>query len=272
MGVRRGKQGDDGAPDRKCHLLREQLRMVEPSASASLAGGGNEGDSRHLARDLGGKVARHVSRHFRRKPLLASVFVDDDDAARALGELERAREARERHVLAACCSEHHGVAFGALRLSPGGAADGARAPKVDEGKLASAAFAQKLTWFVADGAAGGPKRFRDSLCCRLGIEVRGAEKGACREGCHSADCSEQFLQMVRAHLVEMRRDGNRGDRAFPTSCGDFYQHCQDSAGFPVGISPGVRIFLLPFAPAIRKNLARTWRAQTGGKPDAQNPW
>lgn len=61
---------------------------------------------------------------------------------------------------------------------------------------------------------------------------------------------------MRTSLVKTRRDGNRDDCVFPIICGDFCQQCQDSAGFPVRISPGMRIFRLPFAPAIRKNLAR----------------
>ena len=64
---------------------------------------------------------------------------------------------------------------------------------------------------------------------------------------------------MRTSLVKTRRDGNRDDCVFPIICGDSCQHCQDSAGFPVRISPGVRIFRLWFAPAIRKNLARTWQ-------------
>ena len=61
---------------------------------------------------------------------------------------------------------------------------------------------------------------------------------------------------MRTSLVKTRRDGNKDDCAFPIICGDSCQHCQDSAGFPVRISPGARIFRLSFAPAIRKNLAR----------------
>lgn len=57
---------------------------------------------------------------------------------------------------------------------------------------------------------------------------------------------------MRTSLVKTRRDGNRDDCVFPIICGDSCQHCQDSAGFPARISPGVRIFRLPFAPAIRK--------------------
>ena len=141
VGARRGKQGDDGPPDYERHLLREQLRVVEPSACPGLARGGDERDPCHFARNLGGEVACHVARHLRCKSLLAPVLVDDGDAARAFSEFEGAREARECHGFASRCGKHYGIALGALRLSPGSAADGARAPKVDEGKFASAAFA-----------------------------------------------------------------------------------------------------------------------------------
>ena len=70
---------------------------------------------------------------------------------------------------------------------------------------------------------------------------------------------------MRTNLVKTRRDGNRDDCVFPIICGDSCQHCQDSAGFPVRISPGLRIFRLPFAPAIRKNLARRQVRRLKGK-------
>lgn len=141
VGARRGKQGDDGPPDYERHLLREQLRVVEPSACPGLARGGDERDPCHFACDLGGEVACHVARHLRCKSLLAPVLVDNSDAPRALGKFEGACEARERHGFSSRCGKHHGVALSALCMPPGSAADGACTPKVDEGEFASAAFA-----------------------------------------------------------------------------------------------------------------------------------
>ena len=53
VGTRRGKQGDDGPPDYERHLLREQLRVVEPPACPGLARGGDERNPCHFARNLG---------------------------------------------------------------------------------------------------------------------------------------------------------------------------------------------------------------------------
>lgn len=77
--------------------------------------------------------------------------------------------------------------------------------------------------------------------------------------------------MMRTSLVKTRRDGNRDDCAFPIICGDSCQHCQDSAGFPVRISPGVRIFRLGSLPQFEKTLQEFGRCKQAESPARKTP-